>query len=315
MLSYTKLARRPETFRSFTGLGVPEFDSVYGRIRPGYDASERERLARRNRRRDVGAGGRFKLPLRDRLLMLLFYYRLYTTFTLTGFLFDLDQSNVCRDIRYLEPLVRGCLPIPKKLHKLTRRLRTIEEVEEFFPGFKAFIDSTEQEIPRPKDAKKRKTHYSGKKKRHTVKTQLTVNSKGLIFHRTNHARGRRHDLDIYRERHPSLPKEVEQDFDRGYDGVRNYFPDLKCAIPFKRRGPGRGHRGEKGKELTPEQKSFNKELSKARVVVEHTISRAKKFNIFGTEFRNRLSNYDVMTDIVSGLVNLRIMGSKGLLLS
>ncbi len=28
---------------------------------------------------------------------------------------------------------------------------------------------TEQPIPRPKDRTKRKTHYSGKKKRHTVK--------------------------------------------------------------------------------------------------------------------------------------------------
>jgi hypothetical protein len=92
-------------------------------------------------------------------------------------------------------------------HDLTRRLRTIEEVEQFFPGFKAFIDSTEQEIPRPMSKEKRKTHYSGKKKKHTVKTQLAVNSDGLIVHKTNHARGRRHDLDIYIEHHPTtLPK-------------------------------------------------------------------------------------------------------------
>lgn len=140
-----------------------------------------------------------------------------------------------------------------------------------------------------------------------MKTQLTVNSKGLIIHRTNHARGRRHDLDIYRKNHPSLLKEVEQNFDRGYDGIRNYFPDLRCAIPFKRRGHGRGHRGEKAEDLTPEQKSFNRKLSKVRVVVEHTISRLKKFRIMGEEFRNRLKRYDVMTDIVSGLVNLRIL--------
>ena len=55
-----------------------------------------------------------------------------------------------------------------------------------------FIDATEQEIRRPKDPVKRKTHYSGKK-RHTVKMQLTVNRKGMIVHKTNHARGRRHD--------------------------------------------------------------------------------------------------------------------------
>jgi hypothetical protein len=48
----------------------------------------------------------------------------------------------------LEPLVKRCIPLPKKLYKRARKLRTIDEVEECFPGFKAFIDSAEQEIPR-----------------------------------------------------------------------------------------------------------------------------------------------------------------------
>jgi hypothetical protein len=85
--------------------------------------------------------------------MLLVYYKLYITHTLTGFLFDLDQSNVHRDILYMEPLVSSCIPLPKKLYNLTRRLRTVQEVKIYFPGFKAFIDSTEQEIQRPKNKK------------------------------------------------------------------------------------------------------------------------------------------------------------------
>ena len=312
MLSYEELSKRPETFRSFAGLEVSEFDSIYAEVEPRYEEYERKRLSRGDRKNDIGAGHPFKLSLRDRLLMLLVYYRTYITSTLAGFLFDLDQSNVLKDIRMLEPLVKECIPIPKKVYEGARRARTIEEVELYFPGFKAFIDGTEQEIPRPKkDAKKRKTHYSGKKKRHTVKTQLTVNSNGLILHRTNHARGRRHDLDIYRGRHPDLPRQVQRVFDLGYKGVMNDFPDLNCVHPFKRRGRGgRGHRGEKAESLTPEQKSFNRELSRARVIVEHTISRVKKFNIFGQEFRNRLRNYDTMTDIVCGLINTRIMGSR-----
>ena len=54
-----------------------------------------------------------------------------------------------------------------------------------FPELKAFLDATEQEISRPKNEHKRKTHCSGKKKRHTVKTQLTVNANGLIVHLTH----------------------------------------------------------------------------------------------------------------------------------
>ncbi len=76
--------------------------------------------------------------------MVLVYYRLYITYTLTGFLFDLDQSNVYRDIQKIEGLIRTCLPIPQKLYKITKkRLKTQQEVEAYFPGFMAFIDCTE----------------------------------------------------------------------------------------------------------------------------------------------------------------------------
>ena len=86
-------------------------------------------------------------------------------------MFDLDQTNVLQDIRSLEPAAQAILPLPKKIHDATRRLQTLKEVEAYFPGFKAFIDAPEQEIPRPSAKLKRRTHYSGKKKRHPVKTR------------------------------------------------------------------------------------------------------------------------------------------------
>jgi hypothetical protein len=97
LLSYDRLSRKPLLFKSFTGLTVQEFDDIYNKkivkICGKYDL---QRLSKRkNRKRDIGATGRhFKLDVKDRLLMLLVYYRLYITYTLTGFLFDLDQSNI-----------------------------------------------------------------------------------------------------------------------------------------------------------------------------------------------------------------------------
>ena len=149
MLDYRK---GPLLYRSFTGVTVSEFESICNEIEHNYEEHERRRPPSRTRIRDIGAGRPFKLKeVRERFLMLLVYYRLYITYTLSGFLFDLDQSNVCRDICMLEPLIKLCIPLPKKIYKRTRRLRTIDEVEEYFPGFKAFIDATEQEIPRPKN--------------------------------------------------------------------------------------------------------------------------------------------------------------------
>jgi len=312
LLNYKRLSGRPLIFRSFSSLEVSEFDALYAKIEEAYPAFEQKRLYRADRKRRVGAGHPFNLPLNDRLLMLLMYYRLYVTSTMLFFLFDLGQTNVLKDIRMLEPLVSEVLPLPKKLHQKVRRLRTIDEVEAVFPGFKAFLDATEQEIPRPKSKRKRKTHYSGKKKRHTVKTQLTVNETGLIVHKTKHAKGSRHDYAVFKWCHPRFPDDVRVGMDRGYVGVQSDYPELNSDVPFKRRSPGRGKRGFKAKELTSEQKTFNQKLSKERVVVEHTISRLKKFRIMAHKFRNRLKHYDTMTNIVCGLTNFRIMGTTAI---
>ena len=136
----------------------------------------------------------------------------------------------------LEPLVKLSVPLPKKLYKRTRRrLRTIEEVEEYFPGFKAFIYSSEQEIPRPKNKRRRKSYYSGKKKKHTVKTQFMVNSEGTILHKTGHKRGRIHDYKIFKNNHPTIPLQVANLLDLGYLGVQNDFPTVKYVLPFRKK--------------------------------------------------------------------------------
>lgn len=309
MLSYENLSKKASIFKTFTGLEVNEFDTLYSKLEALTPSFEEKRLSRSNRTRKAGAGHPYKLNLKNRFLMLLLYYRLYTSSTLLGFLLDLGQTNVLKDIRALEPATQAILPLPKKVHDATRRLQTLEEVEGYFPGFKAFIDATEQEIPRPKSKLKRKTHYSGKKKKHTVKTQITVNKAGLIIHKTKHAKGSTHDYALFKPSHPNLPGNVPVGVDLGYDGIQKDYPNLKAEVPFKRRSTGRGKRGVKAKELSPEQKSFNLKLAKERIVVEHSFARLKKFRIWANEFRNRLKHYDVMTDIVSGINNFRIMGT------
>ncbi|MBV9178214.1 MAG: transposase [Nitrososphaeraceae archaeon] len=305
-MSYARLSRRPLLFKSFTGLNILEFDVISKEIESKYYEHERKRLSNRKRERDVGAGRPFKLKVKERFLMLLVYYRLYITYTLSGFLFDLDQSNVCRDISMFESLIKLCVPLPKKLYKGTRRARTIDEVEEYFPGFKAFIDSSEQEIPRPENKRRRKSYYSGKKKKHTVKTQYMVNSEGIILHKTGHDRGRIHDYEIFKNKHPTTPLQVENVLDLGYIGVQNDFPTVKSVLPIRK--------NRNKSDLSNEEKKYNRKHCKLRIIVEHTVGRIKKFGIMGTKFRNRLGRYDHASDIVSGLVNFRIMRANGRML-
>jgi hypothetical protein len=238
LLSYDRLSKKPLLFKSFTGLSVQEFDDIYNKeITKRYHDYELKRLSKRkNRKRDIGAGRPFKLDVKDRFIMLLVYYRLYITYTLAGFLFDLDQSNICRDIHKIEKLIRECVPIPQKICPITKRLKTPEEVEKYFPGFLAFTDCTEQQIPRPGDKEKRKMYYSGKKKKHTVKNQITVNNRGYILHKIRYKKGRKHDYDIYKNNHPVTPKQVVNVIDLGYLGVETDFPEQLSSIP-KRKKP------------------------------------------------------------------------------
>ena len=124
---------------------VQQFDDIYDKeVGKRYTKHEIQRLSKRkNRERDIGAGIRpFKLDIKDRFVMLLVYYRLYITYTLAGFLSDLDQSNICTETFKRLELIRKCVPIPQKLYNKTKRLRTSEEVEQYFPGFLAFTDCT-----------------------------------------------------------------------------------------------------------------------------------------------------------------------------
>jgi len=303
MLTYKKLLKKPKQLKTFTGLSVEEFDKLYEIIEKQYPEYEEKRLSRKDRINIIGQGRGFKLPLKDRLILLLMYYRLYTSYTLLEYIFNLDQSNVFRDIRHLEPLVKRCIPLPEKVHKRTKRISTIKELLEYYPEMKAFLDATEQEIPRPKNKKRRKTHYSGKKKKHTVKTQLLTNKKGLIIHKTKHVAGRVHDYELWKRTHPSIPPDVELEGDSGYQGIQKDFSELKTRIPVKKPN---------GKKLTKKQKKHNKQLSKERVVVEHAIGKVKKFGIIGQEFRNRQNSYDTKMSVVTGIVNFRTMLKEGM---
>lgn len=60
----------------------------------------------------------------------------------------------------------------------------------------------------------------------------------------------------------------------------------------------------KGKELTLEQKQFNRELSKQRIKIEHTIGRMKVFQILSQRYRNDLAGHSLVFKNIAGLHNL-----------
>ncbi len=260
----------------------------------------------------MGAGRRWKLSLKDRFLLVLFYYRTYTTQDLLALTFHVGQASVSRSMGALEPSIRQCVPLPSKIYFDIKATRTLDDLEEIIPGMTALIDASEQQIQRPGRKDMERSHYSGKAHRHTSKVQYTSATDGLILHKTRHSPGRIHDFTVFKKKHPTFPEnlpckdggkdkkrtKVRELLDSGYQGINKEFPDRDAVVPYKRA---------RGTELSPEQKEFNKKHSKMRVYVEHAIRRVKRFRIMSDVYRNRLKKYDTINDIVCGFANLRVL--------
>ncbi len=129
----------------------------------------------------------------------------------------------------------------------------------------------------------------------------TVNHHGLIIHKLGRKSGRRHDYDIYKRNRPVTPKQVLNVFDLGYLGIEKDFSDKLLSIPYRKK---------RNLELLQEEKEHNKSHSRKRIVIEHTISRLKKYRILADVFRNKLRKHNKVSDIVAGLINYRILNHQ-----
>jgi hypothetical protein len=283
MNKYNKIKKSAQLFRRFTGITVEKFDEIMKELKPKYDEWNKQRLNNKNRKRKIGGGNKFKLSLEEKLLMLLMYYRLYVTHEFLGFIFDIDDSNVGRDIKPLAKLLAGIFKIPEERVKISE-----EEIIEAF-----VTDGTEQKVERP--GKKQKQWYSGKKKHHTIKHQIIIakiksedKEKLRIISVSKSFKGKVHDKPIYEQTKVRLPANIPKNADMGYLGT-----DLN--IPIKK---------QKGKELSKEEKAYNKEFSSKRICVEHALGKMKIWKILAERYRNNLGSHSLVFKNIAGLHNL-----------
>ena len=123
MLTCEKAIKSPKMSRYITGMALPQFDLLHADVEAKYNEAETARLSKRPRERNMGAGRRFAPSLKDRLL--LFYYK---PWIVCGMVFNVGQATVPRDISYLEPVVRMCIPLPKKIHKAASKAKSMEDL-------------------------------------------------------------------------------------------------------------------------------------------------------------------------------------------
>lgn len=321
MSLYRKLSRNPNQFLTVTGMILTDFQ----RLLPQFEQANHQIEARRKacvvitksgRQRRAGGGAKFANELADRLLMLLLYYRLYLTQEFLTLLFRAEhKSLICRNIQLMRSVFELVLPVPerararvmslakKEQERRRKRIGTVEEFREAYPELTFIIDGVEQPKRKPKKPEKRKSDYSGKKKRHTRKQIVMGTPSGIIVDQSPSTGGRPHDFKVFKQDHAA--RSICEEFkdyrvtlygDSGFDGMKAMGLPVTVRLNEKAR---RNH------PLTREQKKLNRLRSSTRIRVEHIFSRRKKYGIASDIYRNRDEDYDQTMNIVAGLVNLR----------
>lgn len=303
ILQYARLSRHATIFHAMTGLTVPQFDALVLDALPVYAAAEQARLDRPDRQRIVGGGHPFALARRDHLLMTVVWLRRYPINAVLGYLFGVEETTALRTVR------RG-VPVLERLGLDTMRLpdpgrgkrATLDRLLRETPGFAVLVDTYEQPVQRHKERGEADRWYSGKKKRHTIKTQVAVDERdGRIVDIPPSVPGPTADLTVLKESGllPRLPPGIGVVGDLAYVGVNALVPGVRGATP--RRKP-------RGQPRPVEDVAYNTAFARRRVVVEHSIGRMRCYESLTQRDRHHRRGLTARNRAVAGLVNRRLAG-------
>jgi DDE superfamily endonuclease/Helix-turn-helix of DDE superfamily endonuclease len=297
MLTFARIATKPAVFQMLTGLSLPAFLDLLPAFHQAtahleYQAEQRRKQPRKRQR----GGGRKPLLLSDadRLLFILFYFKVYPRQAVQAFFFGISQAQACEWIHRLTPVLNQALGFQKQLP--ARTAADLTQVLRACPGLEFIIDGTERPIQRPKDKARQREYSSGKKKRHTVKNVTIGDRRTRKIKALSRTRpGKTSDKRTADDEDYHFPARSKLWKDTGFQG---YEPP-KCRTYQPKKKPRNG-------ELTAEEKATNQAISRTRVRIEHSIGGAKVFHIARDVFRNRRDEYvDLSFETACGLHNLR----------
>jgi len=304
-----KIFNKPKMFQRFTGITISQFKELSKKILPLWQESEKKRLSRENRKRKIGGGRKYFLEtIEEKLFIIMFYYRHYLTQEAVGFFCGLAQSNVSRLISKIAPLIEFAAdPKLKNLLEKTKleydqkdRLDTDNFAKKFPDLVHAITDATENRCYRPKNKCVQKKYFSGKRKAHTLKTQITVSrfSKKILNVSATYP-GSTHDkkiLDVEKTV-DKTPKETAHFLDLGYIGLNKSYPDHYIIIPPKKSKNG---------ELSDLEKELKKIQSKRRVVIEHVFGKLKRYRICSDKYRGPRDRFNQVFRSIASIYNFTL---------
>jgi hypothetical protein len=240
IMRYEYLSQHPTVFKAVTGLRMKEFDGLVEDVLPKYAEAEEARLGRPDRKRAIGAGHPFTLKARDQILLTVVWLRVASrpVHEVLGYLFGVSDSVVSRIIGRLVPVLeqagRDSMRMPDPGRK---RRKHLDDLLEETPQLAVVIDSFEQKVQRPPDHDEQKRYFSGKKKMHTLKSQITVDEEtGLIADVSDSVPGPTADIKLLEQSGlmARLPEGVVGIGDLAYVGIDQLHPTGLGACPRRK---------------------------------------------------------------------------------
>ena len=233
MLTYTELQKKPKRLLALTGLARREFDELLPVFRKALaDAETAAKPKPQKRQRAPGGGRKPGLgTVEDKLLFILVYTKTYPLQVVQGELFDMSQSSANEWIHSLLPVLResldrlGVLP-ERDGDQAARAARRRGEPADLI------VDGVERRRQRPKDPKEQVIHYSGKKKAHSDKNVIVVNTGSQrVSYLSPTLPGAAHDKALADDAHIQYPKTAILRSDSGFIG---YAPSVRQHLQPKK---------------------------------------------------------------------------------
>jgi hypothetical protein len=301
-LRYAHLADKPEKLLSLTSLTKEAFENLSVEFEKQY-VIHMDTYTLEGNPRTQRAYTEYKnspLPdIKDKLLFILIYIKQNLTQEMMSLIFGIHQPRVhlwIYTLLYvLRMTFRSMRDAPARdMEGLKEKLEAIEV------GTDPFLqDGTERPIPRPGDDLEQYEHYSGKKKRHTIKNLVLVHKLTMLFLSYTY-NGKVHDKKIADSFAYPLPEGSTLGQDLGFLGY--LLEDILILMP---------HKKPKGGELTEEQKLENQRISSLRVPVEHVLGSVKRCRIVGDVIRLWSGEIrDIVMEVCCSLHNFRLRINK-----
>ncbi|UZQ29855.1 MAG: IS5 family transposase [Spiroplasma phoeniceum] len=227
-----------------------------------------------------------KLSLENRLLTTLSYWREYRAYFHLAKSFDISESSFYRNIKWIEDIL-----IKHSYFQQIAGKKSL--INDYFNDKNIIIDVTETPIQRPK--KTQKQSYSGKKKKHTIKTQVIIEQETKKIIATSFSLGKKHDYALFKESKISILKNTKLIVDSGYQGIQKIHNNILIPTKKTKKNP-----------LNKVQKQRNRIVSKMRIIIENIFFILKKFKIITEKYRNRRKRFSLRFNLIASIYNLQL---------